>query len=216
MTVEVAGTTLELLPERAAYWRERETLFLADTHWGKAAAFRAHHIPVPGGTTSNDLARLTSLIGETGCRRIVLLGDAIHAREGRGAFDAVADWRAGHASVEIVLVRGNHDKRAGDPPASLRIECVNAPLVEGPFALLHHPNESDQGYVLAGHTHPAVTLRGKGLQRATLPCFWFTPRVCTLPAFGSFCGKALIYPEPGDRVYAIAGDEVVAIPGIVS
>jgi DNA ligase-associated metallophosphoesterase len=214
--VEVAGTVLELLPERAAYWPERKTLFVADAHWGKAAAFRAHHIPVPGGTTSNDLSRLSSLIAGTGCRRIVLLGDALHAREGRGALDTVAVWRAGHADVEIVLVRGNHDKRAGDPPASLRIECVNAPLIEAPFALLHHPKESDQGYVLAGHTHPAVKLRGKGLQQATLPCFWFTPRVCTLPAFGSFCGKALVYPSPGDRVYAVAGDEVVEVPGIVS
>jgi DNA ligase-associated metallophosphoesterase len=154
------------------------------------------------------------LIKGTGCRRIVLLGDAIHAREGRGALDAVADWRAGHANVEFVLVRGNHDKRAGDPPPALRIECVNAPLLEAPFVLLHHPEESDKGYALAGHTHPAVKLRGKGLQRATLPCFWFTQRVCTLPAFGSFCGNALICPSPGDRVYAIAGDEVVEIPGI--
>jgi DNA ligase-associated metallophosphoesterase len=214
MTVAVAGTSLELLAERAIYWTERGTLFVADTHWGKAAAFRANFIPVPGGTTSNDLARLTALIEQTGCRRIVLLGDAIHAREGRGALRDVAQWRAGHANVEIVLVRGNHDKRAGDPPAELGIECVNAPLIEAPFALLHHPLESAEGFVLAGHTHPAVKLRGKGLQRATLPCFWFTPRIGTLPAFGSFCGKALIQPQPGDRVYAIAGDEVVEIPGI--
>jgi hypothetical protein len=38
--------------------------------------------------------------------------------------------------------------------------------------------------------------------------------VATLPAFGSFCGSALIYPEPGERVYAVAGDEIVAIPGV--
>lgn len=214
MTVDIAGTSLELLPERAAYWRERGTLFVADTHWGKAAAFRANYIPVPGGTTSNDLARLTALIGQTGCRRLVLLGDAIHAREGRGALEAVAAWRAQHPALEMVLVRGNHDKRAGDPPPELDIQCVNAPLSDGPFALLHHPHESAHGYVLAGHTHPAIKLRGKGLQRATLPCFWFTPRVCTLPAFGSFCGKALISPQPGDRVFAIAGDEVVEIPGV--
>jgi DNA ligase-associated metallophosphoesterase len=211
MRVDVAGTSLELLPERAAYWSERETLFVADTHWGKAATFRANYIAVPGGTTANDLERLTLLIGQTGCRRIVLLGDAIHAREGRGVLDAVAEWRARHAAVEIVLVRGNHDKRAGDPPPELRIHCVNAPLVDAPFVLLHHPQESPAGYVLAGHTHPAVKLRGKGLERATLPCFWFTPRVCTLPAFGSFCGSALIHPQENDRIYAIAGEEVVGV-----
>lgn len=211
MRVDVAGTSLVLFPERAAYWPERGTLFVADTHWGKAATFRANYIAVPGGTTANDLARLTRLVGQTECRRIVLLGDAIHAREGRGALDAVAEWRAGHGDVEIVLVRGNHDVRAGDPPPELRIRCVDAPLLEPPFALLHHPRESDEGYVLSGHIHPAVKLRGKGLQRATLPCFWFTPRVCTLPAFGSFCGQALIYPEETDRVYCIAGEEVIEV-----
>jgi DNA ligase-associated metallophosphoesterase len=212
MKVNVAGTSLELLPERAIYWPDRDTLFVADTHWGKAAAFRANYIAVPGGTTANDLERLTALIGQTACRRIVVLGDAMHAREGRGVLDAVAEWRASHAGVEIVLVRGNHDKRAGDPPSELRIQCVNAPLSEAPFVLLHHPRESAAGYVLAGHTHPAVRLRGKGLQRATLPCFWFTPQVCTLPAFGSFCGAAVISPQENDRVYAIAGNEIVEVP----
>ena len=49
------------------------------------------------------------------------------------------------------------------------------------------------------------------MQRATLPCFWFTPEVGTLPAFGSFCGAALISPAEGDRVFAIAQDEIVPI-----
>ncbi len=216
MNIDIAGTSLELLPERAAFWRERSTLFVADTHWGKAAAFRAHSIPVPYGTTDNDLARLSAAIGKTNCRRIVLLGDALHAREGRAkkTFAAVAEWRARHADVEVVLVRGNHDRRAGDPPEELGIRCVDAPLYEAPFVFLHHPVASTQGYSLAGHTHPAVKLRGRGLQRATLPCFFFTPTVATLPAFGSFCGNAVISPEAGDRVYAVAGDEIVAIPTV--
>ncbi|MDP9169492.1 MAG: ligase-associated DNA damage response endonuclease PdeM [Acidobacteriota bacterium] len=216
MKVEVAGALLELLPERAAWWAEKSTLFLADTHWGKAATLRAHGMPIPMGTTTDDLARLSAAVHRTGCRRIVLLGDAIHAREGRAArtLGAVADWRARHADVEILLVRGNHDRGAGDPPAELRIECVNAPVFEAPFAFQHHPNKAVRGYALAGHTHPAIRLRGKAMQRATLPCFWFTAEVATLPAFGSFCGAALISPASGDRVYAIAGDEIVQIPGI--
>ena len=159
---------------------------------------------------------LTAAVERTACRRIVLLGDALHAREGRspGTLQAVADWRARHQGLEIVLVRGNHDRGAGDPPASLGIRCLNAPLVEPPFVLQHHPRKSAEGYALAGHTHPAIKLRGRGMQRATLPCFWFTPAVGTLPAFGSFCGAALITADPGDRVYAIAGDEIVPVRGI--
>lgn len=213
MRIDVAGTQLELLPERAAYWPDGETLFVADTHWGKAAAFRANLIPVPGGTTESDLARLSIAIAKTNPCRIVLLGDALHSRDGRSekTFATVAEWRAQHADLEILLVRGNHDHKAGDPPEELRIHCVDAPVLEPPFVFQHHPVESPDGYALAGHTHPAVKLRGRGLQRATLPCFYFTPTVATLPAFGSFCGSALIHPGPEDRVYAIADDEMVDI-----
>ncbi len=213
MRVEVAGTELELMAERAAYWPERATLFVADTHWGKAAAFRANLIPVPGGTTESDLARLTSAILRTSPRRIVLLGDALHSRDGRSekTFQSLAAWRARHAEIEILLVRGNHDRKAGDPPEGLGIHCVDAPVIEAPFVFQHHPSETPAGYALAGHIHPAVRLRGRGLQRATLPCFHFAPGVATLPAFGSFCGSALIQPGPADRVYAIADDEIVNI-----
>lgn len=216
MTVDIAGAQLQLLPERAAYWPERETLFVADTHWGKAATLQANAIPVPGGTDLDDLSRLTGILQRTGARRMVLLGDAIHARAGRSkaTFDAVKDWRARHSDIDVMLVRGNHDRAAGDPPDALSIRCVNAPVVEPPFVFQHHPRVSAHGYALAGHTHPAIKLRGRAMQRATLPCFLFSPSVATLPAFGSFCGRALISPADGDRVFAIAGEEIIEIPGI--
>jgi DNA ligase-associated metallophosphoesterase len=154
---------------------------------------------------------LSKALRKSKARRLVLLGDALHAREGREprTFQALAEWREEHRDVEIVLVRGNHDKRAGDPPGELGIRCVNGPVVEDPFVFLHHPAPTPLGYALAGHVHPAVKLRGRGAQRATLPCFWFTPHVATLPAFGSFCGKAVIDPGPDDRVYVVADDEVL-------
>lgn len=213
MTIAVAGEELELLPERAVYWAKRGTLFLADTHWGKAATLRANAIPVPAGGTADDLARLTRAVETTNCRRIVLLGDALHARAGRvqRTFEALADWRARHPTLEFLLVRGNHDKRAGDPPRELRIQCTDAPVIEKPFVFLHQARETELGYALAGHLHPAVKIHGRGRQSATLLCFWFTNRVATLPAFSSFCGRFVISPEASDRVFAIAEDEVLPV-----
>ena len=40
-TASVAGEQLLLLGERAVYWERTRTLFVADPHFGKAAAFRA-------------------------------------------------------------------------------------------------------------------------------------------------------------------------------
>lgn len=113
----------------------------------------------------------------------------------------------------MLIVRGNHDRGAGDPPETLRAQCLNAPVIEAPFVFQHHPKPSPVGYLLAGHTHPAIRLRGRGLERMRLLCFHFTRGVGTLPAFGSFCGSAIISPAEGDRVYAVAGDEVVPVAG---
>lgn len=211
LSIQIEGEELVLFPERAVFWPRANTLFVADTHWGKAATMRAHSIPIPMGTTMDDLGRLSNALARSGAKRLVLLGDAIHAREGRSreTFGAVAQWRSAHSDLEILLVRGNHDRGAGDPPLSLDIRCTNAPEIETPFVFQHHPTPSSAGYALAGHVHPAVRMRGRGMQRATLRCFHFTREVGTLPAFGSMCGRGMIAPEPGDRVYVIAEDEVI-------
>jgi hypothetical protein len=211
--IQLEGETLRLHAARAAFWVRRGTLLVADTHWGKAATLRSAGIPIPGGTTSADLERLSTLIAETCAARVVFLGDAIHARRGRGVktFEEIFRWRKRHADLELVLVRGNHDESAGDPPLELGMRCVDAPMTEAPFVFQHFPAPSPHGYALCGHTHPAVRIGGRAGERATLPCFHFTPTHGTLPAFGSLTGCAIVRPMAGDRVYGIAGDEVVSI-----
>lgn len=213
--VEVRGEALRLLPERAALWEREETLLVADPHWGKAAAFRAGGIPVPGGTTGAGLARLEEAVRRTGARRVVFLGDFLHAREGRSraSMHALEEWHRRHPAVELLLVRGNHDRHAGDPPPELGVACVDPPLLEPPFALAHFPDADPGGYVLAGHLHPGVRLAGPGRQSERLPCFWFGPEAGVLPAFGEFTGMALVEPAPGDHVFVVAGDDVIGVGG---
>lgn len=211
--VDLQGESLLLLPERALLWERTGTLIVADAHLGKAAAFRAGAIPLPGGTTSETLARLSAALGRTGARRLLLLGDFFHARAGRASrtLAAIAGWRERHADLEIVLVRGNHDRGAGDPPHEWGFACHDEPWIEPPFAFRHHPEEENSRYVLAGHIHPAVSLSGMGGQREKLPCFLFGERIGLLPAFGDFTGGATVRPRRGDRVYAVAEEAVIPI-----
>jgi uncharacterized protein len=210
-TLEIAGETLELCPERAAYWPRRRMLLVADPHFGKAAAFRALGVRVPRGTTEGALARLDALVARLEPERIELLGDFLHAREGRDdeTFRLLAEWRARHGGVAMRLVRGNHDKRAGDPPSGVGIECVDGPVLEPPFALAHHPTRVAGAYVLAGHVHPCAVLVGRGRQRERLPCFWLGEHTGVLPAFGDFTGCAEVTPAEGDDVWVVADNEVV-------
>lgn len=214
LTVAVAGRPLQLLPERAAFDSESRSLLVADAHLGKAQAFRRLGVPVPGGTTADNLQTLSRLVERTQARGIVFLGDLLHARHGRSpaVLEAVARWRAVHAGLELRLVRGNHDSRAGDPPPDWGVEVVDEPWPLGPWALCHHPDPVAGAYVLAGHLHPAVAL-GRGVDRLRLPCFHFGAQVGVLPAFGAFTGMHTIERLSGDRVVAIAQDELRLLPG---
>jgi DNA ligase-associated metallophosphoesterase len=213
-SVQVAGETLTLLYERAAYWERTRTLLVADPHFGKAATFRALGVPVPRGTTTGTLGRLDTVIARTSPRRLIFLGDFLHAAEGRDpeTLRVLNEWRRRHTSIEMTLIRGNHDAKAGDPPRDLELTCVTAPLIDQPFVLDHHPRRSDAGYVLCGHIHPAVALRGIGRQHSRLPCFWFGKAIGVLPAFGEFTGVAEADVEAGDRVFVVADDAVIEVP----
>ena len=213
--VEVRGEEVVLLPERAIFWPRAATLLVADAHIGKAASFRALGVPVPRGTTGGALARLDTLLDRTEAKRIIFLGDLLHAREGRApeTVGALAEWRERRAATEMILVRGNHDRRAGDPPPEIGIDCIDAPLLETPFALVHHPRAVADHYALAGHLHPAAVMTGPARQRERLACFWLGADVGVLPAFGDFTGVADVNAGPDDRVFVIAGEHVVDASG---
>jgi uncharacterized protein len=169
--------------------------------------------PYPEGSLLDDLARLSLALLRSGARRLVVLGDLLHARAGRDehTLALISGWRAGHPELEMILVRGNHDRSAGDPPAEWSMQVVDEPLVAPPFLLQHTPFESEPGYVIAGHLHPGVELSGRGGQRLKLPCFWFGPEIAVLPAFGSFTGLYSVHPRTGDRVYVLAEGRVIPV-----
>ena len=215
-SVVIAGEKLVMLPERALCWPRLHTLFIADAHFGKAASFRAHGVPLPRGTTLDGVTRADALLTRTRARRVVFLGDFLHARNGRAprTLAQIQEWRERHPDVDMLLVRGNHDRHAGDPPPELGIECVDEPHLEAAFVLAHHPQDSPYGYVLAGHIHPAVRLTGRARQSASVPCFRFTKGYAVLPAFGSFTGTAAVDVARDDRVFVIADGRVLDVsPG---
>lgn len=216
--ISLAGEAVRLLPERAIYWERERALVVADLHWGKAATFRAAGVPLPPGTTAGDLTRLDRALRRTGARHLFLLGDLFHAREGRrssATLSAVAAWRAGHPALDVLLVRGNHDRHAGDPPDDLGMTIVNAPHHVAPFALQHEPAPvATASYALAGHLHPGFVMAGPARQRERLACFVIGARGAILPAFGSFTGTLAISARPDDRVYVIADDAVIAVSSL--
>jgi metallophosphoesterase superfamily enzyme len=108
----------------------------------------------------------------------------------------------------MTLIRGNHDKRAGDPPASLNIRVVPEPLLLGPFALQHEPDPHPDRHVLAGHVHPVYRLRGRGRQSLRLACFRLGETISLLPAFGAFTGGYQVERDDSCRIFVIGDNEI--------
>jgi uncharacterized protein len=213
LRVFAAQGELLLSAAKATYCPAERALFVADVHLGKALSFRALGVPVPGGTTAATLARLSQLLDAFEARTLYVLGDLLHGPAVRdsGVVEQLSNWRRGHPNVRMVLVRGNHDDRAGDPPERCGIEVVDEGARVGAWVLRHHPGEDEQGYVLCGHVHPCYRLRGRA-DSVRLPAFWLRDRQAILPAFGDFTGGGRIALESGDRVFVTDGQAVHGVP----
>ncbi len=205
----IRGEPVLLLAQKALYWPRQKMLVIADIHFGKAAAFRAQGVPVPRGTTTENLEALDALMQLHETEQIVFLGDFLHARASHASatVTAMLAWRRRHPALRLLLVRGNHDARAGDPSGTLGIEIVDEPFTLGTFSFCHHPDVAGEGYVLAGHVHPVYLLSSR-LDSLRLPCFLVGPQRMVLPSFGAFTGGHVITPGADEQVFVSSGEAV--------
>ena len=212
ITAEIMGEKLLLLPEKAVYWKKRETLFLADLHLGKVDHFRKEGIGIPAAAAKNNIIRLKKLILDVAPKRVVFLGDLFHS-------DYNLDWLAFNdlleelGAIDFLLVEGNHDILGEKRYQESKLCKIEGILEDGPFILSHEPLEEvkEGKYNLCGHLHPAVRMHGKAKQSMKLACFYFGDNTGILPAFGTFTGTAVIKPMKGEKVYVVAGEKVIRV-----
>ncbi|WP_168797503.1 ligase-associated DNA damage response endonuclease PdeM [Neolewinella litorea] len=213
-TVIIAGEKLLLHPDRAIYWPARRMLLLADLHLGKGAHFRRAGIAVPRGVSSVNFLRLAGLLEEFGPERVLLLGDLFHSDHNHVWGDFCA-FTAARPAIRFELVPGNHDVLPPHCYEEARLVCHPEIITEGPFSLSHHPLTEERRpagqYNLCGHVHPCVRLLDGSGRSMKLPSFYFGSNEGILPAFGEFTGCAEVKVRPGDRVFVLAEDAVLAV-----
>ncbi len=203
---------LELLPDRAAFWPAESTLLVADLHLGKDAVFRRQGLAVPGGVLAADLAWLDTLIGRTTAKRLIVLGDLVHAPPEAGDDwpGQLARWRRGHAELIIDLVLGNHDRALHDWLRHWRITGHEDTLELAGLSLTHEWGAAAARPGVSGHLHPGVEVRGGG-DRLRLPAFLLGDQHLVLPAFGRFTGLMESTAFPAERRFAVAHDQVIEV-----
>lgn len=205
---------LLLLPEKCIFWENEKTLILADIHLGKVGHFRKAGIGIPKQMEQDDLASISDLIHHYKAEQIIFLGDLFHS-DMNNDWDWLVLWRSLFKNIQITLVLGNHDILNQKFYKELDFDICDS-LVRGPFLFSHEPLKpqklaAETHYVMCGHVHPGVTLRGTGRQLLTLPCFHFGTSQCVLPAFGKFTGRVSVKNIKSDRVFAILKDKVISL-----
>jgi DNA ligase-associated metallophosphoesterase len=211
--LDIKGNKFVLYPQKGILWVEEKILLISDLHIGKTAEFRSLGIPVPGGTTSEDLNCLTEFLKIARPIELVILGDMLHSRidNKEKTFNALKAWRIENDHVKVSLIKGNHDKGTDDFFKSLRIELYPKGKEVRDIIFSHQPVPESNKFVFAGHIHPAVRLSGMGRMREHAQCFYFSENFAILPSFGSFTGNYMVKPKDYEKIFVIAGDEVIEV-----
>ena len=206
LEVRLNNQNFILHPTGACYWREQDTVLLADVHLGKSAHFRKHGMAIPSTADDVEYDKLNEVLDYFKPSRLWFLGDLFHSYQ-NAEWHFFEQW-VRMQSIEIALVMGNHDVISRKHFESLGVKTYDV-LNAGSFYLTHHPQEAEGRYNIAGHIHPSIKLEGVGRQKIKLPCFFSSQTGMILPAFGDFTGTYSLTPVKGNRVFVIADDEVV-------
>lgn len=210
ISYSILDQELELLPERAVYWKQQETLIVADLHIGKVSHFRKAGIAIPIEAAEDCLIRLESLINSFSAKKLLILGDLFHSHINK-EWDDFVDLIYRNPHVEFQLVMGNHDILETKQYERIPMSIYEESYALGPFLFTHDAVNHDSLYNIHGHIHPAVRLFGKAKQSIRLQCFFFGPRQAVLPAFGTFTGNHTLQHEEADNVFVIVEDKVMKL-----
>ena len=183
--IEIAGKDFVFHVSGALYWPVTETLFVADLHLGKGAAFAERGTLLPPYDTRATLAALSAVIARFHPRRVICLGDSF--QDGAAAARMDREERAALRRIvephEWIWIAGNHDP---DPPVALGGVRLDELAIDG--VLCRHQAGARAGRLeLSGHFHPKASLSVAG-RRITRPCFMSDGRRVILPAFGAYTG----------------------------
>jgi len=205
-----AGSELILNNQRVLFWKEKALLVLSDLHLGKASHFRKNGIALPTEIATKDLQRLEKLIAYYNAKKILIVGDLIHAGNNKEVSD-FKNFTTRFDDVDFILIKGNHDRISEKKLQEIGIPYVYDSLRIEHITFSHQSNPESNIFEITGHTHPGVRLKMPTRGYIKLPCFVVTDKSLILPAFSHFTGlntssfseKAVYYAFSDDGIFKI-------------
>jgi DNA ligase-associated metallophosphoesterase len=172
-------------PLGALYLPDAGILVVSDLHLEKSAAYARRGMMLPPYDTLATLTVLAAVISRYDPKLVISLGDNFHDRVGSqhlpDAFRTlIVEMARGR---EWIWINGNHDP---DGTVDLPGTCSDELYYAG-LTFRHEPRDGLQKGEIAGHLHPAATVRRreKSVRR---PCFATDGARLLMPAFGVMSG----------------------------
>ncbi|HVK98078.1 MAG TPA: hypothetical protein VM368_09675, partial [Flavisolibacter sp.] len=128
--------TLWLSPQRTIFWEEQKTLIVSDLHFGKTGHFRKSGIAVPQDIYKEDLQRLVSQLQHFNPSELLVVGDFFHSHY-NSEMDWFIKWRQDFSSLNISLVKGNHDVLKKSWYQAAEINLIENETELDPFFFIH-------------------------------------------------------------------------------
>jgi putative SbcD/Mre11-related phosphoesterase len=205
---------------------EINTAIIADVHLGYSWAQRRRGELGPL-ADSRARQKLLDLCNEIQPKRIVFLGDLVHAprpcEPERMWVEETLNELSSHA--ELTAVRGNHDRAFAREFGHLKVRCIETWSCNGVTAA--HGDRlaftlPENHTLVLGHLHPCLGVKDASGAGRKLPLFLVTQCCIVLPAFSPFArGYDLICGIPDElsslfgtspvQAYATTGKRVVAL-----
>lgn len=169
---------------RALVHRAQGWMAVADLHFGCERHRRRQGALLPDRGMAATAETLRALLADHAPRRLILAGDIMDGAGSAG--ETAAFLEVLRSRVEVVCLRGNHDR----PALGRRLRMERAHREEGYlFYHGHEPVEAEPGLIhITGHEHPAVRLCDGDGPRLKLPALVCERLPCggqrwVLPAF---------------------------------
>lgn len=195
-------------PSGALYWPSKNTVLIADVHFGKVDHFRKNGSALPSQVGLENFRKLNQILEEFQPQKLIFLGDLFHSAQNKD-WDRFTAW-VGLQKVKMTLIVGNHDIIPTYYFEDLGIKVLPELTTETLF-FTHHPEEREGFFNICGHLHPGYKLKGEGRQQLKLSCFYKKKKQLILPAFGAFTGHFFIDPEEDEDVFVVSENLVLSI-----
>ncbi len=193
------------LDSRRAVWFAAERLLaIADLHWGYVASHRARGNLLPVWGDDEIERNLDALQRDYQPAEVLWLGDVVHAAEGAARAEAFIR----NASVPIMLVAGNHDRRW---------RAAGVPSMRRGNYFFHHGDRAltvpDNCIEVVGHHHPAASWWDGAGTHLKLPALVVGPQRLVLPAFSPWAAGTPWSPQSmaGETLWAISPSRILQL-----